>query len=76
MKTFHIITYGCQMNVYDSKVAEGILLSRGWKLTDDPNEADLTLVNTCSVREHAEDRAFGRIRTLVGSKTGEQMVGV
>lgn len=63
-KKFHIITFGCQMNVYDSEVLRGILFKRGYSLTDKPQEADLIVVNTCSVREHAETRAIGRLNEL------------
>lgn len=61
---FHIITFGCQMNVYDSEVLKGILSKNGYSITDRPEEAELIIVNTCSVREHAEVRAIGRLNEL------------
>ncbi len=63
-KKFHIITFGCQMNVYDSEVLKGILSKNGYSITDRPEEAELIIVNTCSVREHAEVRAIGRLNEL------------
>jgi tRNA-2-methylthio-N6-dimethylallyladenosine synthase len=68
---YYIETYGCQMNVYDSgKVAE-ILKEKSFSETPNPGEADFILVNTCSVRQHAEERALARIGELgrVGEKT-------
>jgi tRNA-2-methylthio-N6-dimethylallyladenosine synthase len=54
-------TYGCQMNKAESAALEVIFRERGWSPTSDPDEADLVLVNTCSVRATAESRAWGRI---------------
>ena len=67
-KRFHIITYGCQMNVYDSRVVAEILRRQGWEEVDSPEVADVIMVNTCTVRAHAERRALGRLRVLVGLK--------
>ena len=54
-------TYGCQMNVNDSEVVVSILQEAGYSLCESMEEADLILVNTCSVRENAEQRVFGRL---------------
>ncbi|HRC62147.1 MAG TPA: tRNA (N6-isopentenyl adenosine(37)-C2)-methylthiotransferase MiaB [Dehalococcoidia bacterium] len=64
MPTYHIWTLGCQMNVADSlKLASG--LDRiGWSESPDEGSADLFVINTCSVRQHAEDRAYGRLHQL------------
>jgi tRNA-2-methylthio-N6-dimethylallyladenosine synthase len=64
-----IITYGCQMNRYDSDVMAGVLRGEGYVLEGSPEGADLVLVNTCSVRAHAESRALNTIRYLAGLKT-------
>lgn len=56
---FHITTYGCQMNKNDSERIAGLLSSLGFVATEDEREADLILINTCSVRQSAEDRLFG-----------------
>ncbi len=58
---FIIETYGCQMNVADSEVVASILIGAGWEQTHELEAADLILFNTCSVRQHAEDRVLGRI---------------
>lgn len=54
-------TYGCQGNVADSERIKGLLSLMGYVMTDDREEADLILYNTCAIREHAEDRVFGNI---------------
>ncbi len=59
-----IETYGCQMNVYDSAAIGGLLTARGWRPVDDPALADVVLLNTCSVRDHAEHRIVSRIGEL------------
>ena len=61
MKTFKIITYGCQMNVADSERMAARLRSIGCVSTDDSDQADLILINTCSVRESAEEKILGKI---------------
>ncbi len=58
---FIIETFGCQMNVSDSEMVSSILIENGWEMTRSIEEADLILYNTCSVRQHAEDRVLGRI---------------
>ena len=57
MARVHIKTFGCQMNEYDSgKMLEVLAAAEGYSLTEDPAEADLLLLNTCSVREKAQER--------------------
>ncbi len=63
-KKYTLITYGCQMNDYDSAVMAGLLEAHGWCRVEEPRDADLVVVNTCSVRRTAEDRAIGRITQL------------
>ncbi len=60
-KQVYIETYGCQMNVNDSEVILSILQKIGYALTEDIEEADLILANTCSIRDNAEQRVWGRI---------------
>jgi tRNA-2-methylthio-N6-dimethylallyladenosine synthase len=57
----YLQTFGCQMNVYDSERLMGLLVSEGHTLTKDPKEADVIVLNTCSVRDTAESRALGRL---------------
>ncbi len=66
-KKLYIETVGCQMNLLDSELVVGKLRSEGYELTDDLDQADTILYNTCSVRQHAEDKiysALGRIRNI------------
>ncbi len=60
-KTFYIETYGCQMNVADSEVVASLLADAGYQPAGTIGEADLILVNTCSIRENAEQRVWGRL---------------
>lgn len=61
MKRVFLETYGCQMNVADSEVMVGVLERAGLELTTRPEDADAILVNTCAIREHAEQRVLGRL---------------
>ncbi len=61
-------TYGCQQNVSDSEHLKGYLELMGYGFTEDVNEADLVLYNTCAVREHAETRVFGNVGILKANK--------
>src|SRR5699024_7365301 len=63
-KKFLIRTYGCQMNEHDTEVMAGILTEMGYEATADVNEADIILLNTCAIRENAENRVFGEIGHL------------
>ncbi len=60
----YIETYGCQMNVADTEIVLGILKKQGYDVADNPRQADVILLNTCSVRDNAEQRIFGRIGNL------------
>ena len=61
-------TFGCQQNVADGQKLMGMLESCGFTFTQDPGEADLVILNTCAVREHAEDRVFGNLGALTHTK--------
>ncbi len=63
-KRVYIETYGCQMNVADSELIFGVLGRDGYVRTEDPATADVMLVNTCAVRDHAEQRVIGRMGEL------------
>lgn len=65
---FIIETYGCQMNVADSEMISSILTNSGHELTEDITEAEIIIFNTCSVRQHAEDRVLGRISNEIKRK--------
>jgi tRNA-2-methylthio-N6-dimethylallyladenosine synthase len=60
----YVETYGCQMNISDGELMEGILASSGYALAESPEDADVILVNTCAIREHAEQRVLGRVGEL------------
>jgi tRNA-2-methylthio-N6-dimethylallyladenosine synthase len=62
--SYHITTYGCQMNVHDSEVMAGLLEDLGYERAHEPEQADLVLLNTCCVRETAEERILGRLGEL------------
>lgn len=64
MKKAYIETYGCQMNVSDTELIHGILAEGGYTAVDRPDEADVILVNTCAIRDHAEQRVLGRVGQL------------
>jgi tRNA-2-methylthio-N6-dimethylallyladenosine synthase len=64
MKRFYIKTFGCQMNVNDSEKMAGILRDMGYEKTENPEEADVIIVNTCSVRAKPDNKAFSFIGSL------------
>ncbi|MEK7086115.1 MAG: tRNA (N6-isopentenyl adenosine(37)-C2)-methylthiotransferase MiaB, partial [Patescibacteria group bacterium] len=64
MPTYHIQTYGCQMNYSDTERMESYLQALGYKKTNTFTRADLIIFNTCSVRQHAEDRVTGHMRAI------------
>ncbi|MCM8761489.1 MAG: tRNA (N6-isopentenyl adenosine(37)-C2)-methylthiotransferase MiaB [Candidatus Omnitrophica bacterium] len=68
MKKIFIRTFGCQMNVRDSEFVAGMLLENGFELVDSVEKADVVLFNSCSVRQHAEDRLFSNIGDLARLK--------
>ena len=58
-RKLHIKTFGCQMNEYDSaRMADALAASHGLETTDDPAQADVLLLNTCSIREKAQEKVF------------------
>jgi tRNA-2-methylthio-N6-dimethylallyladenosine synthase len=77
-KKVYIETYGCQMNVADSEVVVSILTDSGFSLTNKINEAHLILINTCSIRENAEQRVWGRLDAIshLKKKNPGMVVGV
>lgn len=65
-------TYGCQGNVADSERLKGLLEDMGYTFTEDLEQADLVLYNTCAIREHAEDRVFGNVGALKRLKSAKR----
>jgi len=76
MKRVYIETYGCQMNVADSELMLGVLRRDGYLSTENPAEADVMLVNTCAVRDNAEQRVIGRLGELQRYKREGGVLGV
>ena len=78
LRTYHITTFGCQMNAYDSELMAGILEARGLLAVDSEDDADVLLFNTCIVRGSAEQRAIGRIDRLrpIKDHHPERILGV
>ena len=77
-KYAHVVTFGCQQNERDSETISGLLAEMGYKPTDNADIADIIVVNTCAIREHAEAKALsmlGRFKSLKKKKP-ELMVGV
>src|SRR5919112_1520381 len=73
----HIETFGCQMNVSDSERVATKLRADGFELTDAADSADVILLNTCSIREKAEQKVFQRVNEIKRGRTGRPpLVGV
>jgi tRNA-2-methylthio-N6-dimethylallyladenosine synthase len=75
-KLAYVETYGCQMNVADTDMVWGLLARDGYARTDDPTRADLILINTCAVREKAEERVFQRTSMLSHAARPDVVLGV
>ena len=63
-RKLYLETFGCQMNVLDSELVLGQLRAQGYESVDDRDDADVILYNTCSVREHAEQKVWSRLGEL------------
>ena len=77
-RKFYIRTYGCQMNEHDTEVMAGIFMQLGYEPTEQIEEADVVLLNTCAIRENAENKVFGELGFLVKykRKNPEMLIGV
>jgi tRNA-2-methylthio-N6-dimethylallyladenosine synthase len=75
-KQVWIETYGCQMNVADTELMLGVLSRDGYGIADRPEDADVMLVNTCAVRDNAEQRVIGRVGELQRHKRPDGVLGV
>ena len=76
MKTFYIETFGCQMNAHDSEKVVGTLVSRGYTQVAAPEDADLVLYNTCSIRDKAEQKVFHRLQQFKKESGKGKVFGV
>jgi tRNA-2-methylthio-N6-dimethylallyladenosine synthase len=75
-KRVYIETYGCQMNMADTELMFGVLKGAGYERVDTPDDADVMLVNTCAVRDNAEQRVVGRVGELQRHKRPGDVLGV
>ena len=75
VEKYHIVTYGCQMNVHESEKMAGILHNLGYTETQTKEDADIILFNTCCIRENAENHAFGNIGALKKLKKQKKNIG-
>ena len=77
-KTYHITTFGCQMNEHDSELIAGMLTDLGYQENSVRNSADVILINTCSVRDNADKRFFGTLGQLkkIKEENPEKIIGV
>ena len=78
-KKLYIKTYGCQMNVYDSARMADVLAPLGYTPVDEPDGADMVILNTCHIREKAEDKVFsdlGRLKPLKQAQDGRMIIAV
>jgi tRNA-2-methylthio-N6-dimethylallyladenosine synthase len=75
-KTVYLETFGCQMNELDSELVAGQLRALGYRFVGSADQADVVLYNTCSVREHAEQKVWSRLGELAERKQGEPGVVV
>ncbi len=73
-KKFFVRTYGCQMNEHDSEKIKGMLTSVGFEYTDDINDADVIILNTCAIRENAHDKVFGFLGVLKHMKQSKNII--
>src|SRR5574344_1617716 len=72
---FLIHTYGCQMNVRDSEAVEALLIESGHEKASSEDEAELVIVNSCTVRQKAEEKAIGKAGNLIAAGKITGMVG-
>ena len=70
----HIETFGCQMNEYDTELVRSLLKARGFAFTEDRECADVVLMNTCAIREHAHNKVYGYLADLKALKRQRKLV--
>src|SRR5208337_3951377 len=75
-RSFHIETFGCQMNAHDSEKVAGVLMARGYSMVNDPLAADVIFYNTCSIREKAAQKVFSRLGQFRGPAGRDKIIGV
>ncbi|MFQ6672252.1 MAG: tRNA (N6-isopentenyl adenosine(37)-C2)-methylthiotransferase MiaB, partial [Candidatus Tectimicrobiota bacterium] len=73
MKKVYVETYGCQMNEYDSEIVKTVLKNGNYEIIRSLNEADIVLLNTCSIRENANRKIYGRIHQIKHERNGDEV---
>src|SRR5205085_12183196 len=76
MKKVYLETFGCQMNVSDSERVATSLAAKGFEITPNQDSADIVLINTCSVREKAEQKLYTRVGEVRNSRAVKPVVGI
>lgn len=72
LRTYKVVTHGCQMNVHDSERLAGLLEDAGYVKADQGGEPDLVVFNTCAVRENADNKLYGNLGQLAPAKAGRR----
>ncbi|HWS45818.1 MAG TPA: tRNA (N6-isopentenyl adenosine(37)-C2)-methylthiotransferase MiaB, partial [Acidimicrobiia bacterium] len=72
-RRFSVRTYGCQMNEHDSERIAGLLVAQGMEPTDDVEQADVIVLNTCCIRENADNKLYGHLEALKERRPGVQI---
>ncbi len=70
----HIETFGCQMNEYDTELVRSLLSARGFSFTEDREQADIVLMNTCAIRENAHNKVYGHLADLKAIRRHRNLV--
>jgi tRNA-2-methylthio-N6-dimethylallyladenosine synthase len=78
INNIYVETYGCQMNLSDTEIIRGLMQDSGFNITNNVNDANVIIINTCSVREHAEERVISRIKNLrkITTKRNDVILGI
>src|ERR1700691_77387 len=77
-KKIFLETYGCQMNEYDSELVRSILKKENYEFVADESQADIVMLNTCAIREHAHRKVYGRVHQIRNARRSQQpvMIGI
>ena len=78
MNKLYILTHGCQMNEFDSELVRSILKKENYEFVTDEFKADIVMLNTCAIREHAHRKVFGRVHNIrhTRGKDSPVMIGI
>ena len=68
---YHVVVYGCQMNYSDAARIKAVLNNGGWEYVEELQDAEIVIIDTCSVRQKSEDKVWGQIKELSKMKSDE-----